>query len=251
MLDIPSLTVSKRFLTQSDIPTIFDGVNIRWTTVLYQPRHNQHLSCRVWRQIVSWVGADVWHLTSASRPAWRQTIFFLFYGSHFFGGGGKWKTKHFPSEIRATRSPRRHSTWPPYTLVRYTVKTDTTDIHAVVSEWLKAIHQGMQVVCKTQEARHERLEKRSCEIELRGAHLKLVYYNCKQVLLCVQYATCHCSRACEERRRTRWYIYIYAEVIYTDIHTYIYIYTYLYVYINTYTYIHTAKISFNILARYL
>jgi len=90
----------------------------------------------------------------------------------------------------------------PYTLVRYTVKTDTTDIHAVDSECSKTMHQGMQGVCKTQETRHERVEKRSCEIELRGTHLKFVYYNGKQGLLCIQYGTCHYS-PCEDRRRTR------------------------------------------------
>jgi hypothetical protein len=36
------------------------------------------------------------------------------------------------------------------------------------------------------------------------------------------------------RRRTLWYIYIYAEVIYTDI----YIYTYIYIYIYTHTHTH-------------
>ena len=35
---------------------------------------------------------------------------------------------------------------------------------------------------KTKEVRDEGVEKHSCQIELRGAHLKLVYYNGKQVL---------------------------------------------------------------------
>jgi hypothetical protein len=34
----------------------------------------------------------------------------------------------------------------------------------------------------TKEARDEGVEKHSCQIELRGTHLKLVYYNGKQVL---------------------------------------------------------------------
>jgi hypothetical protein len=34
------------------------------------------LSCSAWRQTVRWGGADVWRLTSASRQAWRQPIFF-------------------------------------------------------------------------------------------------------------------------------------------------------------------------------
>jgi hypothetical protein len=86
----------------------------------------------------------------------------------------------------------------PYTLLRCTVKTGTTDIHVVDSECSKAILQGIQGVCKTQESRHERVEKRLYEIELRGAHLKLPYYNGKQVLLRIQDATCHCSPTCEE-----------------------------------------------------
>ena len=100
------------------------------------------------------------------------------------------KKTPFPSEIRTTRRPERHSTCPQYTLVRCTVKTDTRDIQTVDSDCSKVIHQEIQEVRKTQEARDERVPKRSCEIELRGTHLKLDYYNVKQVLLCIQYATC-------------------------------------------------------------
>ena len=35
---------------------------------------------------------------------------------------------------------------------------------------------------QSKEAHDEGVEKHSCQIELRGAHLKLVYYNGKQVL---------------------------------------------------------------------
>ena len=49
----------------------------------------------------------------------------------------------------------------------------------------------MEEVQKTQEVHDERVEKRLCEIELRGAHLNLDYYNGKQVLLWIQYGTCH------------------------------------------------------------
>ena len=38
------------------------------------------------------------------------------------------------------------------------------------------------VRCTVKEARDEGVEKHSCQIELSGAHLKLVYYNGKQVL---------------------------------------------------------------------
>ncbi len=129
------------------------------------------LSCQDWRQVVRWGGVDVWRLTSVKR---------------------------------------RYSTWPPYTLVRYTVKTDTTDIQSVDSD---------------------RVEKRSCEIELS-----------------IQYGTCHCSPACEDRRRTRWYMYIYSEVIYTNIRTYILIHIYVCVCVCV-CMIQTSKYSFNILDR--
>ena len=77
---------------------------------------------------------------------------------------------------------------------------------------------------KTKSVR-ERNEKRVCEIELTGTHLKLVYYNGKPVLLCIHHDTRHYSPGCEDRSRTHWFIYICAEVIHTDIHTCIYIYT--------------------------
>ena len=79
----------------------------------------------------------------------------------------------------------------------YIVKTDTTGIRTVDSDYLKEIHQEMEEEHKTKEALDERVEKHSCQIELRGAHLRLVYYNGIQVL-CIQHATCHCSPACEE-----------------------------------------------------
>ncbi len=119
---------------------------------VYQQKPYQQLSCQDWRQVVRWGGADVWLLTSASRQSWRQAIFFFFYGGSPFFWKKTRRKKPFPSEISVTRSQRRHSTCPPYTLVTFTVKTDTTDIHTVDSECLKTIHQGIQVVCKTQEA---------------------------------------------------------------------------------------------------
>ena len=80
----------------------------------------------------------------------------------------------------------------------YTVKTNTTDIQTVDSDYSKTIHQEMEEDHKTKETRDQGVEKHSCQIELRGAHLKLVYCNGKQLLLCIQYATCHCSSTCEE-----------------------------------------------------
>ena len=67
-------------------------------------------------------------------------------------------------------------------LVGYTVKTNTTDIQTVDSDYSKTIHHEMEEDHKTKEARDEGVEKHSCQIELRGIHLKLVYYNGKQVL---------------------------------------------------------------------
>ena len=95
-----------------------------------------------------------------------------------------------------------------------TVHNSGTDIQTVDSDCSKAILQEMQEVSKTQEGRDERVEKRSCDMELRGSHLKLDYYIGKQVLL-------------------------------------LYILTCIYIYIYIYVYIHTVKYSFNIIDRYL
>ena len=60
-------------------------------------------------------------------------------------------------------------------LVRYTVKTNTTDIQTVDSVYSKTIHQEMEEDHKTKTARDEGVEKHSCQIELRGVHVQLVY----------------------------------------------------------------------------
>ena len=67
-------------------------------------------------------------------------------------------------------------------LVGCTVKTNTTDIQTVDSDYSKTIHREMEEDHKTKEARDEGVEKHSCQIEWRGIHLKFVYYNGKQVL---------------------------------------------------------------------
>ncbi len=67
-------------------------------------------------------------------------------------------------------------------LVGSTVKTNTKDIQTVDSDYSKAIHQEMEEDHKTKEARDQGVEKHSCQIECRGAHLNLVYYNGNQVL---------------------------------------------------------------------
>ena len=96
-------------------------------------------------------------------------------------------------------------------LVGCTVKTNTTDIQTVDSDYSKTIHQEMEGDHKTKEARDEGVEKHSCQIELRGAHLNLVYYNGKQVL---------------------------------------YTYTYIHLYTYTHTHPHTVEYSFYKLASY-
>jgi hypothetical protein len=53
-------------------------------------------------------------------------------------------------------------------LVGCTVKTNTTDIQTVDSDYSKTIHQEMEEDHKTQEARDQGVEKHSCQIELRG-----------------------------------------------------------------------------------
>jgi hypothetical protein len=63
-----------------------------------------------------------------------------------------------------------------------TVKTNTLDIQTVDSVYLKTIHQEMEEDHKTKTAHDEKVEKHSCQIEWRGTHVNLVYYNGKQVL---------------------------------------------------------------------
>jgi hypothetical protein len=130
--------------------------------------------------------------TSSGVKTGEESFLIFFYGGSPF----------YSSEIRATQKQWRYSTCLPYTTggMHSQNKHDRhTDID---SDYSKTIHEEMQEEDKTKEVRDERVEKHSCQIELRGAHLKLVYYNGKQVLLWIQHATCHCSPACEERRRT-------------------------------------------------
>ena len=60
-------------------------------------------------------------------------------------------------------------------LVGCTVKTNTTDIQTVESVYSKTIHQEMEEDHNTKSAPDEGVEKHSCQIELRGVHVKLVY----------------------------------------------------------------------------
>jgi hypothetical protein len=64
-------------------------------------------------------------------------------------------------------------------LVGCTVKTNIQTVDSVYS---KTIHQDMEEDHNTKSARDAGVEKHSCQIELRGAHVKLVYYNNKRAL---------------------------------------------------------------------
>ena len=115
-----------------------------------------------------------------------RTVFFIFLWreSIFLGKKmeKKWKNPFFSLKkgplggsggtVYAYRTP----------LVGCTVKTNTTDIQTVHSVYSKTIHQDMEEDHNTKAARDAGVEKHSCQIELRGAHVKLVYYNNKQVL---------------------------------------------------------------------
>ena len=109
-------------------------------------------------------------------------------GVHFFleKNGEK---NFFPLKIRATRRQWRHI---PTVRLSEIHSQNIHDRHTVSRFSLfEVIRQQIQEVSKTQEEHDERVEKRSCEIELRGSHLKLDYYNGKQVLLFIQYVTCY------------------------------------------------------------
>ncbi len=67
-------------------------------------------------------------------------------------------------------------------MVRCTVKTNTTDIQTVGSVYSKTIYQEMEEDHNTKSVLDEGVEKHSCQIELRGTHVKFVYYNNKPVL---------------------------------------------------------------------
>jgi hypothetical protein len=106
-----------------------------------------------------------------------RTVFFLWRESIFLGEKNRKKT-FFPLKtgplggrggtVYAYRTP----------LVGCTVKTNTTDIQTVDSVYTvysKTIHQEMEEDHKTKTASDEGVEKHSCQIELRGVHVKLVY----------------------------------------------------------------------------
>ncbi len=109
-----------------------------------------------------------------------RTVFLFFYGgSPFFWkkmGGKKKSLKTGPlgdngDTVYAYRTP----------LVGFTVKTNTTDIQTVDSVYSKTIHQEMEQDPETKTTPDEGVEKHSCQIEWRGEHVNLVYYNGKQV----------------------------------------------------------------------
>ena len=115
-------------------------------------------------------------------------------------------------------------------LVGCTVKTNTTDIQTVDSDYSKTIHREMEEDHKTKEARDEGVEKHSCQIEWRGIHLKFVYYNGKQVLCA--YSMVHVTAVLHVRNEDEL----------ADTYTYmlrLYTYTYIHIYTHTHTHTHT------------
>ncbi len=80
------------------------------------------------------------------------------------------------SQNMATRRQRRHSIGLPYTTGGMHSQ-NKHDRHT--DSRLRLLEDNSS---KTKEARDQGVEKHSCQIKLRGAHLKLVYYNGKQVL---------------------------------------------------------------------
>ena len=106
-----------------------------------------------------------------------RTVFF-FGGSPFFWE--KMKKKTFFSLETGPLGGSRGTVYAYHTpLVGCTVKTNIQTVDSVYS---KTIHQDMEEDHNTKAARDARVEKHSCQIELRGAHVKLVYYNNKRVL---------------------------------------------------------------------
>ncbi len=147
-------------------------------------------------------------------PVLQRPFFFEFF-FHFFKIKNE-KTPFFPSENRVTRRQRRHSLDLPYTAGGIHSQNKTTDIQTVESVYSKTIHQEMEEDHETKTAHDEGVEKLSCQIEWRGSHVNLVYYNGKQVLR--SYNMLHVTTVLHVR---------------SEEHT------------------HTAKYSFNILVCYL
>jgi len=115
-----------------------------------------------------------------------RTVFFIFLWRESIFLGKKMKKKRKNPFFSLKTGPLGGSGGSVYAyrtpLVGCTVKTNTTDIQTVHSVYSKTIHQDMEEDHNTKAARDAGVEKHSCQIELRGAHVKLVYYNNKQVL---------------------------------------------------------------------
>ena len=93
-------------------------------------------------------------------------------------------------------------------------------------------------IIRPRKHRDQGVEKHSCQIELRGAHLNLVYYNGKQLLRA--YSMVHVTAVLHVRNEDeladtytymlRWYIWIY---IHTHVYIYIYTHTHTHILLNT------------------
>ena len=106
-----------------------------------------------------------------------RTVFF-FGGSPFFWE--KMEKKTFFSLETGPLGGSRGTVYAYHTpLVGCTVKTNIQTVDSVYS---KTIHQDMEEDNNMKAARDAGGEKHSCQIELIGVHVKLVYYNNKRVL---------------------------------------------------------------------
>ncbi len=189
--------------------------------------------------------ADTWR-KSLVRPD-VSPFFSFYYGRSPFFWEKKRKTNLFPSEIRTTRRQWKNSTCPPYTLVRYTVKTDTTDI-----QWVDHTV-PMQVTkrCKRCERprKHETNELRDVRVKLYWEEyiwtLLITTVNKYSVTYSILYVT-EVRHVRNEEEHTDTYtspVFMwYAEVMYTGYYIlrwYIQIYMHMYLYIHKCVYIHT------------
>ncbi len=110
---------------------------------------NRYLSCQGLTSVVRWGGVDVWQLTSGWRQGWRELFFlFLMTGVHFFGEKNGGKNERNPFFLWK----QGHS-------------------EAAEAQYIPTVHRWWDAQ-----------SKQTRQIELRGAHVKLLYYNNKQVL---------------------------------------------------------------------
>ncbi len=209
---------------------------VEWVVTISQDKYHREMDRRAmgtwervslvvedWRQLSGEVELTYDNWRQADVRADENCFFFIFLaGVHFLKKNRK---KNFFSLKTGPLGGSRGRVYAYHTpLLGCTVKTNIQTVDSVYS---KTIHQDMEEDHNTKSARDTGVEKHSCQIELRGAHVNLVYYNNKRVLRV--YTMLHVTvvphvRSRDEHTDTytymlRWYIRIY-------IHTSIYIYIY-------------------------